>query len=173
LAGFRRAFNPIVNLLTAAAVLSLLPMMFLVAADVIGRYILNSPLPAAFEINSYFIMVAIVFFPLAYVQRHKEHVFITLFTERFSSRAKAGLEIFSLVIGFLAYGLIGVYSLERAIMATAVREYISGIIDMPIWLSKWIIPIGCLVFCVELLLDALERLPLALGRQDAAEVTHG
>jgi len=175
LAGVRRVFNPLVSLLTGVAVLLMLPMMFLVTADVIGRYIFNSPIPAVFEINSYFIMVAVVFFPLAYVQRKKEHVFITLFTERLSSRFKAVLDAFSLLIGFVAYGLIGIYSLQRAIMATEVREYISGIIDMPVWISKWIIPIGCLAFCIELLLDALERVPVIMGREDTQqqEAHHG
>ncbi|MBU1276369.1 MAG: TRAP transporter small permease [Proteobacteria bacterium] len=173
LSGFRRVFNPFVNVLTGVAVLLMLPMMFLVTADVIGRYIFNKPIPAVFEINSYFIMVAVVFFPLAYVQRKKEHVFITLFTERLSSRVKAVLDTFSLIVGFVAYGLIGIYSLQRAIMATEVREYISGIIDMPVWLSKWIIPIGCLAFCIELLLDALENLPQIAGREADQEVPRG
>ncbi|MCB2191763.1 MAG: TRAP transporter small permease [Deltaproteobacteria bacterium] len=173
LAGFRRVFNPFVGLLTGVAILLMLPMMFLVTADVIGRYVFNQPIPAVFEINSYFIMVAVVFFPLAYVQRKKEHVFITLFTERMSSRLKAVLDTFSLIVGFVAYGLIGIYSMQRAIMATEVREYISGIIDMPVWMSKWIIPIGCLAFCIELLLDALERIPVILGHEDTEEAHHG
>ena len=173
LSGFRRIFDRFVNLLTWVAVLLLLPMMFLVTADVIGRYIFNSPIPAVFEINSYFIMVLVVFFPLAYVQSKKEHIFITLFTDWMSERLKALLETVSVLIGFASFGFIGFYSMQRAILATKVREYISGIIDIPIWLSKWIIPIGCLAFCIELLLNALERLPIILGRKSTEETSHG
>jgi TRAP-type C4-dicarboxylate transport system permease small subunit len=173
LLGFRRIFDRFVNLLTWVAVLLLLPMMFLVTTDVIGRYIFNSPIPAVFEINSYFIMVLVVFFPLAYVQRKKEHIFITLFTDWMPWRVKALLETVSVLIGFASFALIGFYSMQRAILATEVREYISGIIDIPIWLSKWIIPIGCLAFCIELLLDALERFPIILGSKSNKEGVHG
>lgn len=173
LAGFHRAFDPVVNLLTAIAAGLLVPMMFLVSADVVGRYIFNHPLPAVFEINSDFLMVLVVFFPLAYVHRRKEHVFITLFTDRMPAKVRAALETLSVFIGFVSYGLIGFYSLERAIMATAVREYTSGVIDVPIWLAKWIIPIGCFAFCIELFLDGLDHLRLLFTRESSPEVPRG
>ena len=167
LASFEAVFNRVVDGLTYVAVGLLVPMMFLVTADVIGRYLLNSPIPAVFEINSYFLMVLVVFFPLAYVDRHKEHVFVTLFTDRLGAKTRAVLETVSLVIGIAAYSLIGWYGLQRAIMSTEVREYISGIIDVPIWLAKWIIPIGCLVFVIELALDAVKHVRFIAGREEA------
>jgi TRAP-type C4-dicarboxylate transport system permease small subunit len=173
LSGFRRVFDRQANLLTWVATLMLLPMMFSVTADVIGRYILNRPIPAVFEINSYFIMVLVVFFPLAYVQRKKEHVFVSLFTDWLPAKARTLLEIVSMLIGFFCYGFIFFYSMERAVVATRVREYISGIIDMPVWLSKWIVPIGCLAFCLQLLLDITDRLRQVLGRGSEGEANHG
>ena len=172
LAGFRRIFDPVVNLLTAIAAGLLVPMMFLVSADVVGRYIFNRPLPAVFEINSDFLMVLVVFFPLAYVHRRKEHVFITLFTDGMPARVRAVLETVSVFLGLVSFGLIGLYSLERAIMATAVREYTSGVIDVPVWLAKWIIPIGCFAFCIELLLDGLDHLRRVFA-PDSPEVPRG
>lgn len=153
-----RVHQRVVAGLTAVAVGLLVPMMFLVTGDVIGRYLLNHPIPAVFEINSHFLMVAVVFFPLAHVHSRKEHVFVSLFTDRLGTGTKAVLETFSLLIGITAYGLIGWYGLQRAISATAVREYISGIVDVPIWVSKWLVPIGCFVFCTELAIDGVRHL---------------
>jgi len=144
--------------LTGVAMALLVPMMFLVTGDVIGRYLFKSPIPAVFEINSCFIMVAVVFFPLAYVHERGQHVFVTLFTDKFPPRVRAALETFSLVLGALAFGLIGGYGTKFAIKATKVREYSPGIIDVPVWISKWIVPIGAFIFCLALLLDGAKHI---------------
>ena len=148
-----RVYNWVMIVLMGTAIAVLVPMMFLVAGDVLGRYLLKQPIPAVFEINSHFLMVLVVFFPLAYVQRRKEHVFVTVFTERFPSRAKAALDALSVVIGIIAFGLIGWYGLDVALVSTRVGDHIPGIIDVPVWISKWIIPIGAFALCVELLID--------------------
>jgi TRAP-type C4-dicarboxylate transport system permease small subunit len=155
--GLGRLFDRFVGILTGVAVGLLVPMMFLVTGDVIGRYVLNSPIPAVFEINSNFLMVLVVFFPLAYVHHRKEHVFVTLFTDRLPLGGKALLEGTSAILGMVLYGLIGWYGLQKAILATRVLEYIPGVVNVPVWLSKWIIPIGCLAFCMELMRDAFNQ----------------
>jgi len=161
-----RAFDRCVGILTGIAVGLLVPMMFLVTGDVIGRYVFNSPIPAVFEINSHFLMVLVVFFPLAYVHQRKEHVFVTLFTESMPLKTKAFLEGASAVLGLVLYGLIGWYGLQKAILSTRVLEYIPGIVNVPVWLSKWIIPIGCLAFCIELARDALNQFKTVFGASD-------
>lgn len=169
----RSVFNRLVNLLTVIAAGLLVPMMFLVSADVVGRYIFNRPLPAVFEINSDFLMVLVVFFPMAYVHQRKEHVFITLFTDPMPAKVRAVLETVSVLIGFVSYALIGIYSMQRAIIATRVLEYTSGVIDVPIWLAKWIVPIGSFAFCIELFLDGLDHLRAIFGRNSSPEVPRG
>jgi TRAP-type C4-dicarboxylate transport system permease small subunit len=158
-----RMFDRFVGILTGVAVGLLVPMMFLVTGDVIGRYVFNSPIPAVFEINSHFLMVMVVFFPLAYVHHKREHVFVTLFTDRLPAGGKAFLEGLSAILGLLLYGLIGWYGLQKAILSTRLFEYIPGIVDVPVWLSKWIIPIGCLAFCLELLRDFLRQFKTVFG----------
>jgi TRAP-type C4-dicarboxylate transport system permease small subunit len=156
-ASVREIHGWIIKGLTAVATALLVPMMFLVTGDVICRYVLNSPIPAVLEINSNFLMVSVVFFPLAYVHRRKDHVFVILFTEGFPLRVKLALEIVSILLGFCSFGLIGWFGLEAAVAATRVKEYIPGIVEVPIWISQWIIPIGAFAFCVELLLDGIEH----------------
>jgi TRAP-type C4-dicarboxylate transport system permease small subunit len=161
--GWGRLFDRFVGILTGVAVGLLVPMMFLVTGDVIGRYVFNSPIPAVFEINSHFLMVLVVFFPLAYVHQKREHVFVTLFTDRLPQRGKSLLEGLSALLGFVLYALIGWYGLDKAIQSTRLLEFIPGIVDVPVWLSKWIIPIGCLAFCIELLRDVCRQFKRVLG----------
>jgi len=158
-----QGFNWVILTLTGISVALLVPMMFLVAGDVIGRYILKSPIPAVFEINSNFLMVLVVFFPLAYVHRRREHVFVTLFTERLPQRIKAALDTFSVTLGAVAFGLIGWYGMVFALKATKVREYSPGIVDVPVWMSKWIVPIGAFAFCFELMLDGAKQVKMIIN----------
>jgi TRAP-type C4-dicarboxylate transport system permease small subunit len=65
------------------------------------------------------------------------------------------LEIVSILLGIFSFGSIGWFGLDSALEATRVKEYYTGVIDVPIWLSKWIIPIGCLAYCLELLFDGM------------------
>ncbi len=155
--GLSYCFDWVVRILTGLAISLLIPMMFLVPGDVIGRYLLKKPIPAVFEINSCFLMVIVVFFPLAYVHRKKEHVFVSLFTQRFSLRMNDLLDALSVFLGALVFGLIGWYGLEQAIHSTQILEYIPGIIDIPVWISKWFVPIGSLVFSLELLRDGFRK----------------
>jgi len=148
----------IARALSAVAMLTLVPMMFLVAADVVGRYIFNSPIPGVFEINTNFFMILVVFFPMAYVHVHDEHVFISLFTDKLPPVIKKLLDTFSVTIGAVIYALIGLYGAKMAIKATSVLEYSPGIIDVPIWLAKWLVPIGAFVFCAELLISVAKHI---------------
>jgi TRAP-type C4-dicarboxylate transport system permease small subunit len=153
-----RYFNWVALSLAGIAIALLVPMMFVVAADVIGRYFFNSPIPAVFEVNSNFLMVLVVFFPLAYVHRHKEHVFVSLFTDNLPPRIIAVLELASVILGAFVFCLIGWFGMEAAVRSTKVLEYSPGIIDVPVWISKWFVPIGAFAFSIDLLLDGAKHL---------------
>ncbi|MBW1789485.1 MAG: TRAP transporter small permease [Deltaproteobacteria bacterium] len=157
------------KILTVLAMILLVPMMFLVAGDVIGRYVFKSPIPAVFEVNTNFLMVMVVFFPMAYVHVMDQHVFVTLFTEKLPARVKALLDAFSVLLGATIYALIGWYGASVALKATKVQEYSPGIIDVPVWMAKWIVPIGAFVFSVELLFSAIKHMRTMVN-PDAADV---
>ncbi len=145
-------------ILMGVAVVSLVPMMFLVGADVIGRYVFNSPIPAVFEINTNFLMVIVVFLPMAAVHVRGEHVFVSLFTEKFPQRVKSGLDAFSVTMGAIIFALIGWCGVEVAVKATKVQEYSPGIIDVPVWMARWIVPMGAFVFSAELLISGIKHM---------------
>jgi TRAP-type C4-dicarboxylate transport system permease small subunit len=138
-----------------------------VAGDVIGRYVFKWPIPAVFEVNTNFLMVIVVFFPMAYVHVMDQHVFVTLFTEKLPARAKALLDAISVLLGAAVYSLIGWYGAYIAIEATRAREYSPGIIDVPVWMAKWIVPIGAFVFCIELLFSAMKHMRTVVNPEAA------
>lgn len=157
-----RIYSWVMKILIGTATAVLAPMMFLIAGDVIGRYLFKLPIPAVFDINSKFLMVLVVFFPLANVHRRKGHISVDIFTRKFPLRARTALDILSLVLGIITFGLIGWYGLDVALIATRVKDYAPGIIDVPIWLSKWIVPIGAFAFCIELLIDGAKHMEVLI-----------
>ncbi len=73
------------------------------------------------------------------------------------------LDVFAVTLGIIAFGLIGVYGVETAWVSTEMRDYAEGIVDVPIWISKWFVPIGAFAFCIELFLDGLKQIGIILN----------
>lgn len=72
--------------LGGVASLMLLSMMGLTFVDVLGRYLLNAPVPGAFEVTE-ILMASLIFAGLPLVTRSGEHVSVNLFIQRLSPRA--------------------------------------------------------------------------------------
>src|SRR3546814_16577296 len=64
----------------------MLAMVLHIVADVMARYLFNQPLAGTIEVVSNWYMVGVAFLPLAYVQWHREHLIVELFTQNSSAR---------------------------------------------------------------------------------------
>jgi len=136
----------------AAAII--LVMMFLTTLDVVLRYIFSSPLPGVYELQE-FMLVGAVFLALAYVQSLKGHIYVDLFTNRFSERGQAILRIISHTVSFLIFALITWQGGLRAWSAFVTGQCREGLISYPLWPAKWALTIGCGFFCLRLALDVV------------------
>jgi len=74
----------------AAAVL--FAMMMLTAADVVGRYVLNRPVPGAFEMTE-MMLAALIYCGLPLVSQRREHIVIDTFDYLMSRGVKRGLDM--------------------------------------------------------------------------------
>ena len=134
----------------AAAIIMV--MMFLTTIDVVLRYIFNSPLPGVYELQE-FMLVGAVFLSLAYIQSLKGHIYVDLFTNRFSGRGQAILAIISHTVSFLIFALITWQAGLRAWTALITGQSREGLISYPLWPAKWALTIGVGFFCLRLALD--------------------
>lgn len=57
-------------------------MMLHITADVIGKYLFNTPLPGTIAIVSNYYMVAVVFLPLAFAEQRGLHISVEVLMER-------------------------------------------------------------------------------------------
>lgn len=141
------------NLISAGCVLIL---VVLVIADILGRYLLNSPVPMTYEVGS-FLMVFIVFLGLAYTQRMGAHIRVEFLTLRLSPRVRAILDIVASTLGLLLYATIVYQSFIWARASWQVGDYVAGLINIPRWPSQFVVPLGAALLCLQFLADVGQR----------------
>ena len=138
--------------LVVVAIIALLAILALTTISVIGRYVFNAPLPDDVVINEY-LMVGVVFLPLAYVQRHRGHLFVAVFTDWLSATARIGLEILSLTISVGIFGLLTAATLGDFLGAWQIDAYTEGQLELRQWPARLLVSVGLGVFALRLLVD--------------------
>src|SRR6266567_2009403 len=96
------------RLLMVPAGIALILMMLHVNADVVGRLLLNHPIPVTIEVVSYYYMVAVIFLPLAAVERADHHIAVDLLSQHF----RGALRRWTLALAALAYVFAAHWSLS-------------------------------------------------------------
>ena len=139
-----------------AAVVILL-LMFLTTADVTGRYVFNSPIQGAFD-GSEVLMVGVVFLGIAYVQSMKGHVKVEVLTSWMPQKGQLALDTFGYIVGFFVIALILWQSSLYTWKAFVTHDHTMGIVELPLWPGKSLIPIGAGLLCIRLLSDVVSNL---------------
>ena len=128
-------------------------LMFLGAADVIGRYFLNAPVKGANEVAEVMLSVAILF-SWAYNLSNKGHVQIELVFDRLPARAQPIIDIFTNLIVLTIFVLMVWQGIERAMYARKVGEVID-VVDIPIYPFLLVVPIGAFFLSLELIVQLM------------------
>lgn len=148
----------------------LLSIALLVTADVIGRWLLDSPIQGTLEI-SVNAFVLVVFGALAFYEIEKGGIRLELVTDRLSPVARFWCQVLARVLGTVVYGIMTWRTFTYAVTATVKQEATWGLVEVPIWPSKIVVTVGLLMLFVAslVLLADLARGPRAyagIGRAD-------
>ena len=135
-----------------------LVMIFPTTFDIFMRYIMEEPLPAIFQLTE-FMMVGVVYLGISYVQSIKEHIKIEMATSWLPQRGQDLLDMFGYLVGLFLSATITWQSGRLAWEAWVTQDYTMGIIHFPLWPAKSIIPIGCGLLFIRLLVDFLLDIP--------------
>lgn len=129
--------------LTCVAGLAAFLMMAQVCIDVFMRFVLGRQIEATIEIVSAYYMVALVFLPLAYVERSDGHIAADVVVQLLSPRTRFVLRRLVDAVVLIAMGILCYCTLVEAVNRTIEGElWRSGESLLPIWLSRWLLPIG-------------------------------
>lgn len=150
------------------AVAAIVIMTLLICISVIGRYLLSLPIPGDLVLSE-FLMVFIAFLPLAAVQASREHVFVTIFTDWMSNRAKVVLETIGVVVGLVIFTIIAAAIFTDFHHAWSIGAYTEGDVELPEAPPRFIVFLGIALFAVRLLVDAVQSvIGLVTGEAHAA-----
>lgn len=140
----------------------LFALMLLICGDTIGRYILQKPIPVAIELGE-FSMIAMVYLSIAYAQSLKLHVKVELVTARLSPKIQTILSIFTDAVGVCFWALVTYQGAEIAIEVCRYGDVTPGMVPLPLFPAKILIPIGSSLLCIQLLYDISDKVKSILA----------
>lgn len=146
----------------ALGCLATLLMMLHVAGDVTLRLLLRQPIPGTLETVTYVYMVAVVFLPLAMVQRRRQQIVVELFTHAVPPRLLAVLDGCVGLLGAVFMAAVTWFSGKEAWAQTLIRETAPSMMNpVPIWPARWFVVVGAGLVGLYLLMHAIDDLRLA------------
>ena len=161
---FERWLSHLTNLSAVIGGLAMVVMMLQITTDVLGKYILNHPVPATLETVSSYYMVALVFLPLGFVTKHHEHIIVELFTQHLSPRPMSLFNGLANVLAAVYVFTLAWRGMDEAIYMTGIREsWETEIWDMQVWPTRWFVPVGCGLMFLYLVIHAIDDFAFLLA----------
>lgn len=143
----------------------LLALMFLGAADVIGRYVFNNPVFGAIQVQQ-IMMGLIIFLGWAYTLAKGQHMALDIFFYRYPPRAQA---IFKFIALFLSLVLFGLIAWRAGLLA--MMDWHKGQIvrDLEIIVApfKLCVVLGAFLLCLECIIQMVHLFPKLSGRKES------
>jgi TRAP-type C4-dicarboxylate transport system permease small subunit len=141
----------------------LFAMMTITAADVIGRYLFNAPVPGGFEIVQY-LMAIVIFASLPLTTAAERHLTVSVLENRFRGITRHIYRIVMLLISLIALGVI---AWRMGVQAEVLgrSQQVSGFLQLPLapiaWTMTALAALAALVAAVKL------AAALSIGRSAA------
>lgn len=145
----------------------LLMMMMHVSTDVLTKFFFNYPIKGTLEIVSYYYMVSVVFLPVAFVELTRSAVAVDAVYGLAPRRLKMCLMLLVLAISAAVYAGLVMITWPEAWRSFVRREVVMGPIPVPIWPTRFILPLSaafgavcCLWHIVRFCVSSVDRIRL-------------
>jgi TRAP-type C4-dicarboxylate transport system permease small subunit len=147
-----------------------LAMMVHVALDVVGRTVFKHPLPGTTEIVAAYYMVAVAYLPWAWLARNDGHIVAEYFTRKLSPRVAFLLDIAAKAVTALFVAAFTWQTFLRAIRTSnAMESWQTAAGYLPIWPSRWLLPVAGSLMVATLLLRIVSDLASGSTRARSRE----
>jgi len=128
-------------------------LMIHVSIDVTGRTIFNQPLPGTTEIVSAYYMILVAYLPWAWIARQDNHLSADLFTRMLPPHVAFWNDLGIKIVTIVYTGVFVWQTWLRAAQQMKGGEvWQAGAGYIPIWPSRWVLPIAAALMCLYLVL---------------------
>lgn len=162
---FETGIARVENVLTYIGVAALIIMMFLGTADVIARYVFNSPIRGALEVSQLLMATAIIL-GWGYVQAIKANIAVTFIINRYPLRARQIVELIVLIITLALFILIAWQSFIIAWKDIGYGRIIDNLF-VPAYPFKFLVTFGAIMVCLEAIIQIAHQVASMVKKQEA------
>lgn len=148
-----RGYTGLLGWLNIIAAIFIFILMLIVCADVVGRYVFSRPLWGTFEIAES-LLVFIVFLGFAYTQQQKGNIRVQILVGRLPPRVRPLLDFVAHALGLAIFALITYEAGRHAIEAWRIGEESVGMVRIPLWPSRFAVPVGGFFLALQFAIDA-------------------
>ncbi len=139
----------------------MLAMMMVLVIDIVFRSV-DMPLHGLAEL-SVFVMMIVIYLGLSRCEEHSEHVGLEFVINKLPNK---GRRIAVAVVQFLAVATVGLMFYAITIDAWSAFETnssIEGLVDLPIWPTKFVMVVGMVFFLLQAIINLVDSILVARG----------
>lgn len=153
-----RAVRRFEDVLDRLAQLALFIMMVLICADAGGRYLLDKPVPAAYEMTEMYLMIGVVFLALARNQALGGNVAVDFLVQLAGPGWRRLLGFFYVASALLVYFAIAYMATRMAVQNFSLGRWTHGAFPLPTGPSWALFAVGAIAMTLRLALQMLRAL---------------
>ncbi len=143
----------------------MLAMMMLLVIDLVFRSV-DMPLHGLAEL-SVFVMMIVIYLGLSRCEEYSEHVGLEFAINKLSEKMRS---VMAAAVQFLAAATVGLmfYAVTTDAWSAYVTDSsIEGLIDLPIWPTKFVMVVGMVFFLLQAIVNLFDSILLARGHETA------
>jgi TRAP-type C4-dicarboxylate transport system permease small subunit len=148
----RRWLDGCERVLTLVAALATFSMMVLTTADAAGRYLLNRPILAAYELTTSYLMVAVVFLAMPYAYRQGANIRVTFLVDRLGRIPRLVVDHAVQIISIL-YCAALVFATFQQARHILITKTTFATLDLPLWPGYMVVSVGLFLTTLMMLVD--------------------
>lgn len=137
------------------ACIALALMTALIAADALGRALLNIQIQSQFELTELYLMPALAVLSLSRAFRRRAHITLDLIQERQLGAAAVPVRLLVLLLTAAFCALVTWKTGEFTLEALRRDDVFLGVYDWPLWLAYASAPLGFGVLTLRIITDAV------------------
>ena len=160
----RILYDGLLKVLNYVSVIIIFLTSIWISADVVGRYIFNSPIPGTVELIKTGIL-AIVFCAIPYTLQRGRHIRTEVLVRHFPPAIIELCNALGSLIGAVIFALVCYFGWQVAWQAWLVKEFEGVQLRVPTYPSRFIMVLGSSLLVIQFIIDLVVHVRAAIGHK--------